>query len=115
MNTLTRDERLCSKGIIQRIFDEGRGGHVYPLRYMWIPCDDAPQTSVLFSVPKKFFKKAHDRNLLRRRTKEAYRLNKVDGQSLQLALIYSTKEILSYRDIEQAVQTILFKIHEHVA
>lgn len=59
----------------------------------------------MFSVPKKFHKRANKRNLLRRRAKEAYRLQKQivhNGAqvNLDLALIYSSKEVLPYKTVE---------------
>lgn len=75
--SLPRTERLRSLGAIRRLFDEGQSGFVFPFRYVWYAETDAvPSVEVLFSVPKKFHKRANKRNLLRRRTKEAYRLGK---------------------------------------
>lgn len=55
----------------------GRAGFIFPFRYVWFAeADEIPSVEVLFSVPKKFHKRANKRNLLRRRTKEAYRLQK---------------------------------------
>ena len=64
-------------------------------------------------------KRANKRNLLRRRTKEAYRLQKLllhNGRpvNLDLALIYSSKEELSYKTISNAVRRILETVAEHL-
>lgn len=119
-HTLSRQERLRSFGDIRRLFEEGRGGFVHPLRYVWRADEEGaagvPSVEVLFSVPKKFQKRANRRNLQRRRMKEAYRLNKPsfdrDGHpvSVDIALIYSSKEILPYQVIEHAVRKILEQI-----
>ena len=76
---------------------------------------------VLFSVPKKFHKRANRRNLLRRRAKEAYRLNKglllVEGgktAAVDVALIYSSKEIVPYKTVENALRRILQQIAERL-
>ena len=77
---------------------------------------------VMFSVPKKFHKRANKRNVLKRRSREAYRLHKQSlvakvaeqGIALDLALVYSTKEILSYKTIEYAVQRILGQVCSHL-
>ena len=75
--TLPRAERLRTLGAIRRLFESGESGFVYPFRYVWFAeADDRMSAEVLFSVPKKFHKRANRRNLLRRRAKEAYRLNK---------------------------------------
>ena len=112
--SLPRSERLRSLGAVRRLFEEGESGFVFPFRYVWLAEPDATgPAEVLFSVPKKFHKRANKRNLLRRRTKEAYRLQKAilglenRPSGLDIALIYSTKEILPYSRIEQAVCRVL--------
>ena len=127
--TLPRSERLRSLTAIRRLFGEGRSGFVYPYRYVWLAgkqSDEVPSDGrgieVMFSVPKKFHKRANKRNLLKRRTREAYRLSreslveraKERGVELQLALIYSTKECHNYKTLENAVQRILAQVCEHL-
>ena len=115
--SLPRSERLRSLGAVRRLFEYGESGFVFPFRYVWYAEPDTePSVEVLFTVPKKFHKRANRRNLLRRRTKEAYRLQKQivrNGATvnLDLALIYSSKEVLPYKVIANAVRKIL----EHVA
>ena len=118
-NGLQRSERLRSFGAIRRLFGEGRGGFVYPIRYMvYTEFDAELSAAVLFSTPKKFHKRANRRNLLRRRMREAYRTNKqiltASGSEcdIHLALIYSTKEIHDYKTIENAIKRILKSIAE---
>lgn len=115
--SLPHSERLRSLGAVRRLFECGESGFVFPFRYVWYAEPDTePSVEVLFTVPKKFHKRANRRNLLRRRTKEAYRLQKQivrNGATvnLDLALIYSSKEVLPYKVIANAVRKIL----EHVA
>ena len=120
-NSLPRTERLRSLGAVRRMFESGESGFIFPFRYVWFAeADDRMSAEVLFSVPKKFHKRANRRNLLRRRAKEAYRLQKQivhNGApvNLDLALIYSSKEVLPYKTIQNAVRRILeqapFKEH----
>lgn len=111
--SLPRTERLRSLGAVRRLFGEGESGFVFPFRYVWFAeADTQPSVEVLFSVPKRFHKRANKRNLLRRRTKEAYRLQKpilaeIGPVNLDLALVYSTKEVLPYKTIARAVEKIL--------
>lgn len=71
---------------------------------------------VMFSVPKRFLKRANKRNLVRRRAKESYRLNKtiltevVGDHRVRIALVYSTKKIHEYKTINNAVERILGEI-----
>ena len=117
-NRLPKSEKLRSFGAIRRLFTEGRGGFIYPLRYMVYAehsDNDEMSVEVLFSTPKKFLKRANKRNKVRRRMREAYRLNKsllANGapRYMQVALIYSSKEILDYKTIENATKRILESI-----
>lgn len=112
--SLPRSERLRSLGAVRRLFESGESGFVFPFRYVWYAEPDAERSvEVLVSVPKKFHKRANRRNLLRRRTKEAYRLAKerlTAGEAavnVDLALVYSSKEVLPYITIDHAVRRIL--------
>ena len=125
--TLLRSERLRSLKAIRRMCGEGRGGFVYPFRYIWIADKQEGESEgrgieAMFSVPKKFHKRANKRNLLKRRTREAYRLNREElcerisqaGVEVNLAFIYSTKEVHSYKTVENAVQKILAQVCERL-
>ncbi len=112
--TLTRAERLRTIGVIRRLFGEGESRFVYPFRIVWLPAQ-APTTGrvglrILFSVPKKYHKRANRRNLLRRRAKEAYRLQKALLQlaaPYDIARVYTSREVESYDRIAHAVRKII--------
>ena len=119
--TLPKRERLCSFGALRRLFGEGKGGFVYPLRYVvYVEGATDASAEVLFSTPKKFLKRANKRNVVRRRMREAYRLNKDilldSGKAFEadIALIYSSKEVLDYQIIENAIKKILRNIVEQM-
>lgn len=114
-------ERLRSLGAIRRLFESGESGFIFPFRYVWYAeADVVPSVEVLFSVPKKFHKRANKRNVLRRRTKEAYRLQKqivhtvARESNLDLALIYSSKEVLPYKTIKNAIRRVLETLVERI-
>ena len=111
---LPKSEKLHSFGAIRRLFSEGRGGFVYPLRYVvYAEQGEEMSAEILFSTPKKLLKRANKRNKVRRRMREAYRLNKQmllaseNPRQIQAALIYSSKEVVDYKTIENATKRIL--------
>lgn len=106
-----KNERLCSRKIIGELFLSGGSFLVYPLKFVFLetqlPVNNPVQVG--FSVSKKNFKRAVHRNLLKRKMKEAYRLNKAvlneELKSKQLAvfIIFIAKEIQDYHTVEQAM------------
>ena len=118
-HALPKSERLSSLTAVRRLFTDGASGFVYPFRYMVFKSESTtPSVEVLFSVPKRNHKRANKRNTLKRRMREAYRLNnealhaaiKEQGKELDIALIYSTKDLLPYKTIENAVRKILAEV-----
>ena len=94
--SLPRTERLRSLGAVRRMFESGESGFIFPFRYVWFAeADEIPSAEVLFSVPKKFHKRANKRNLLRRRTKEAYRLQKLLSQAENMEDIITIESAIS--------------------
>lgn len=105
-----RTERLRSKKQIEELFSKGSSFYLYPFRVVFLYAEETPDTmpQFLVSVSKRNFKKATDRNKIKRRIKEAYRLNKhrlkTDSQGRKptlLAYIYTAKQILDFHTIEE--------------
>jgi ribonuclease P protein component len=80
MYTFRKEERLCSRKHLDLLFKNGSSFLLYPFRisYLFVDAPANVQAQVVINVPKKRYKRAVDRNLLKRRIREAYRLNKQD-------------------------------------
>lgn len=124
--TFKREERLKSRKVIGELFKGGKSFGQYPLRLIWVEQEekvgDFP-VQISVSVPKKKFPKAVQRNHLKRKIREAYRLNKprlhrkLAGQEKQYAwmVLYVAKEKLPYAEIEKSMQRMMGRFAKMVS
>ena len=108
--TLPKSERLCGKTAIAGLVDRGRGGTAGCLRYKFlVRADGDPVSRILLSVPKRSFKRAVKRNLLKRRMREAYRQNKelTGPGGRDILFVYNHPEIASYAEISDEICSLL--------
>lgn len=108
-NSFGKSERLSSKKHIQGLFSKGSSFYLYPFKVFYMAEEDIDSHQVLVAVSKKSFKRAVDRNKIKRRVRESYRLNKEHYQcpfNLQIAYIYTAKEILPYQTIEKKLISV---------
>ena len=114
-NTLPKKERLCGKKGIESLLAKGRHGNAGPIRYIYSLDNGEDYSRLLISVPKKLFKRAVKRNLLKRRIRESWRRLKSSlnvGTGVDILLMYSTKEILSYQEIYNCISDIVNRLSE---
>ncbi len=120
--SLKKQEILRSKKLIEELFNKGKSVYRYPIKFKYLVSQDreASESPVLFSVtvPKKIIKSAAKRNLLKRRIREAYRLNKrllvsdvPSGVQISFMIIYTSRDIESYHKIERSLKKILSSNH----
>ena len=106
--TLSKSERLCGKKAIAGLMERGKGGVTGCLRYKFLKSGEADVSRILVSVPKRFFKRAVKRNLLKRRIRESYRLQKdLLPAPVDIAFLYQDREVLPFSDIYAAMTAVL--------
>lgn len=120
--TFSKNERLYGFRTIQLLFIEGRSFSVPSFRVTWMRTSTGPAAfhQVMISVPKAIHKKSSDRNLIRRRIREAYRLNKSILQKsgcehsppLSFCITCTSKEILNYSTIHDKINLLLQRLNE---
>lgn len=115
--TLSKEERLSWKRYIDLLFAEGQSFVAFPLRVVYLPVEEenlAP-VSIMVSVPKKKFRRAVKRNLIKRQVRETYRVRKYDlidpltekNKRMLVAFLYLDKEIHPFSDMEKAMTKAL--------
>jgi ribonuclease P protein component len=119
-NKFSKHEKLKSKKTIDMLFAKGKSLNNNPIRVVYLPKQEITNVpaNVGVSVPKKNIKLATNRNLIKRRMKEAYRLNNQSFKSeliknnkgLDLMFIYNSKQILTYNEIEDKIKVILTRL-----
>lgn len=111
--TLKKKERLSVGTDLSRLFASGRYGFTDGFRYCYRIGNELPFNRIVVSVPKKCFRRAVKRNLLKRRIREAYRLNKnllpvnAEKGGTDILFIYSSKDILDFNAVVLSVRNIL--------
>ena len=122
---LYKTEKLCSRTAVSLLFEQGHSSIAFPLRAVYRlhePGKESP-AQFLITIPKKKIRHAVDRVLLRRRTREAYRLWRRSllyptllqtGLGADIAFIYLDKEPTDYALIEDRMKQLLTRIAQAV-
>jgi ribonuclease P protein component len=117
--SIKKEKRLKSTVSIEILFKEGKPVFVYPIRAVmhWTEPRDSTPWKIGFSVSKRLYKKAVDRNRIKRIMREAFRQHKemldsisTEGKQLHIMLIYIGKEIHEFDQVAQSVKRLLKKI-----
>ena len=119
-----KEYKLCSKILIDELFNSGFRLQQFPFQAIVLPAklNNKISFQVLISVPKKKFKKAVDRNYIKRVIRELIRKNKLNLESLlnetniQLAVcfMYTSNEKMDFQQLEGKIIKLIEKIHTHV-
>lgn len=124
--TLGKDQRLKSRKLIEQLFADGKKFSLGSLRVHFLVADRVivkdRSLQVGVGVGTRHFKKAVDRNRVRRMIKEAWRLQKNSleekipaEKKMPVFLVYTGREILPYQDLSEQVKKIIQKLSLAVA
>jgi ribonuclease P protein component len=119
--TFKKEERLCNKRLIDELFHNGSSFLCYPYKISWLIVNEPFEfpAQILLSVSKKRYKRAVDRNLIKRRIREAYRLHKQQhlysllgdtGKKIIFSVGYIGKEIAPYDFFEKKMLKLLAEL-----
>ncbi|NAS30936.1 ribonuclease P protein component [Flavobacteriaceae bacterium R38] len=115
-NSFPKEEKLKSRKLIEKLFSDGKSVSKFPLKLVFIPLTEHQSTSVNvlagFSVPKRKFKKAVDRNHIKRLIRESYRLQKTTlfnnlPTSYAFMFLYLGKEQPSFIQLNKSMEQLL--------
>jgi ribonuclease P protein component len=123
--TFGKNEKLCSQKLIGEMFLSGNSFLCYPLKVVWQKVDELQTDSTIqiaFSVPKRIYKRAHDRNRIKRLMRESFRLQKselfqmAESKELKIALmvVYVGKEILDYAKVSAAMAKAIIRFSKEL-
>lgn len=119
MQTFGKDEKLCSQTAITDLFSKGKQIFKHPVKLIWMPVEDGSIISnkVIITVSKRNFKRAVDRNKIKRLLRECYRKNKhitealLTDQKVMIGLIYIGKNISRYNILEPIIIELLHRLN----
>ena len=115
-NSFKKQERLTGNKNFEKLLVKGQRVHLFPFTVYWTHLSDQkPPVRIAISIPKKKFKRATERNLIRRRVRESYRTNKhkLNGlledrnQQLHILVVYVSSEILEFEVINRKIMEVL--------
>ena len=119
-----KKQKLCSETVIKVMFSNGKSFTTSAVRLVWKEDNNEDEVTVksIIVVPKKKIRLAVKRNIIRRRMKEAYRLHKIELESmlkdkklqLSIAMIYQKDKILPYKTVEEEIKLILERLCKEI-
>ena len=118
--TLPKSERISRKLILDKLFVDGKSFVVYPLRVVYLTCLEQQEVpaAMMVSVSKRKFKRAVKRNYIKRRVREAYRLNKhrlqlpLQIQNIAIAFLYLSTELKSFETLNSRMEVVMDQLNK---
>lgn len=119
-NTFPKEEHLCGQTAIDMLFRKGKSFLAFPVKVTYILTTDEVPVRCMVVAPKKKFKHAVDRNLVKRQLREAYRKNKhalfdwveTHQQQLHLSMVFVSDRHIPSHVVERKIKVALDKLLE---
>ena len=118
--TLGKNDKLKSAKAIEQLFKEGQSFSLFPFRVLYLYPEGSAYSHLqtAFSVSKKYFKKATDRNRIKRLMREGWRLQqnilktrmKEADKHLSVFIIYTGNELPEHELIFKKITTVIKKL-----
>ena len=109
--TLPKSERLSGLSRVSELFTRGKQGSCGCIRYRYLRREDDEPSRIVVSVPKRNFKRAVKRNLLKRRLRESYRRQKdLLGPGVDILFVYLPHEVLTSEEIFADLTAVLTQV-----
>ena len=120
--TFKKEERLCSRRLIDQLYAEGHRLMAFPFSVQWMVVPNLSPSQVLIVAPKRKFKHAVDRNRVRRLTRECYRLRKPDfyafleehSISIVFSMVYVHNEIMPFEQLGKKMDKLLESLEKEI-
>lgn len=122
--TFTKEERLCHRRDISTLFSKGNSFYIPGFSVKWCVTDKKQEYPVklLITVPKRYFKRAVDRNQVKRLIREAYRCNKnefyqflMDSDiQIHLGIVFTHRNIPSHKHTDEKISLILQQLKKEI-
>jgi ribonuclease P protein component len=118
--TFKKEERLCSRKLIEELYAEGHRLMAFPFSVQWMKVDGPCQ--VMIVAPKRKFHHAVDRNRVRRLTRECYRLRKPEfyhfldthGVSIVFSMVYIHNEMLTHEQLGHKMDKLITALENDI-
>lgn len=114
-HTFSKFERLSKRNDIKELFEKGSSFYLYPFTVKFLPKKEAEHSVILTTASKRYFKKAVDRNFIKRRIRESYRLNKsILTNHYHIGFIYNSKKLHDFELIERKLIKVLEQLQNEI-
>lgn len=120
--TFGKEERLCSRSLMDRLYADGHRFLAFPFSVQWLAVEGTQPCQIMIVAPKRRFRHAVDRNHVRRLTRECWRLRKPDFYTflqehnlcIVLSLVYVHNEIMSHDQLGHKMDKLIELLRQDI-